>query len=113
MNKKLIVIGNQETVRFFTLVGAEGLVVTEGDTATLNQALQYIRSQSRVIGGILVESELADTLTERIERMQGVDIPIIRLPDPSGKSQIGYLEALMEKAVGMKLDSGNLLQKKS
>lgn len=113
MNKKLIVIGDQQTVQFFTLVGAVGFEVSPTNKAQFSEALASIREQAKSIGGILVASDIADMLVERIDRMQGVEIPIIRLPDPSGESQIGYLETLMEKAIGMKLETGSLLQKKA
>lgn len=104
-DKKLVVVADKQTTAFFTLVGAIGF---EQEST----ALQFIRKNVRSIGGILVATEMADTITERIDRMQGVDLPIIRLPDGGGVSQIEFLESLMEKAIGMKLENNSLFGSK-
>jgi len=102
--KSLLVVGDVQTVAFFRLVGATGFVVSEDGSHHLQPVLQYLRENAKSIGGIVVSPACADQLIERIDRMKVIEVPVIRLPDPSGLSQIGFLEALMEKAVGMKME---------
>jgi vacuolar-type H+-ATPase subunit F/Vma7 len=109
--QKLVVIANRQTTMFFTLVGAVGFEIDQDEITSefsveqaLRPAINFIRNNVRTIGAILVASEYADTLVERIERMRGVEIPIVQLPDKTGASQADRLESIMEKAVGMKLD---------
>lgn len=111
-SQQLIVVGDAQTVAFFKLVGAVGFEVEAANAKQLSEVLQYIRKNVRLIGGMLVAAQVADALIERLERMQGVDVPVIRLPDPNGLSQIGFLEALMEKAIGMKLEHSSMFGKK-
>jgi len=110
--QQLVVVGDAQTVAFFKLVGAVGFEVEAANAKQLSEVLQYIRKNARLIGGMLVAAQVAEALIERLDRMQGVDVPIIRLPDPSGLSQIGFLEALMEKAIGMKLEHSSMFGKK-
>ena len=111
--KQVIIIADKQTVQFFTLLGATGFVTpTQAPTtSTVDPAINYIRSNAQSIAGVLVHAQLADLIRERMNRMKEIVIPIISLPDSSGASQVGFLETLMEKAVGMKLEQGNFLQK--
>lgn len=110
--QQLVVVGDAQTVAFFKLVGAVGFEVESANPKQLSETLQYIRKNARRIGGMLVAAQVAETIIERLDRMQGVDVPVIRLPDPTGLSQIGFLEALMEKAIGMKLEHSSMFGKK-
>jgi vacuolar-type H+-ATPase subunit F/Vma7 len=110
--QQLVVIGDAQTVSFFKLVGAVGFEVESANGKQLSEALQFIRKNARSIGGMLVAAQVAEAIIERLDRMQGVDVPVIRLPDPTGLSQIGFLEALMEKAIGMKLEHSSIFGKK-
>ncbi len=109
-NKKLLVIGEQQTIQFFTLIGAVGMEVHPGDSpqAQLAPVISYIREHADQIGGILVQVSLAEPLSERLDRIKSIDIPIVRLPVQGGKSQVDYLEKLMQKAIGMKLEQKKL-----
>lgn len=107
--KQLVVVGDEQTVAFFSFVGATGFVI-QPQSVEFAELVAFIRLQVRTIGAILVVPELADALTERLERMQGVSIPIVRLPNTDGSSHIGFLEKLMEQAVGMKLDTEALFR---
>jgi vacuolar-type H+-ATPase subunit F/Vma7 len=110
--QQLVVIGDAQTVSFFKLVGAVGFEVESANGKQLSEALQFIRKNARSIGGMLVAAQVAEAIIERLDRMQGVDVPVIRLPDPTGLSQIAFLEALMEKAIGMKLEHSSIFGKK-
>lgn len=107
--KQLLVIGDVQTVQFFTLIGAIGFVLNADSSHHLQPVLQHIRDNAKKIGGILVSTDIVDELIERIDRMKTVEIPILRLPNKNGASQIGFLEALMEKAVGMKMEKKHIV----
>jgi vacuolar-type H+-ATPase subunit F/Vma7 len=111
--KKLLIIADEQTVQLFRLVGAVGFTVQNHDLEHLPHQLQpaitYVRSHASEIGGVLVAAPLASTLIERLDRIKTLEVPVIRLPDENGQSQIGFLEALMEKAIGMKLERNGSL----
>lgn len=101
--KHILVLGDIQTVQFFSLVGAWGCVVEKDDAGSLAVALDRIRSQEKEIGAVVVTASLAGTVLDRIERMQGITLPVIQLPDAQNPSQLQALENIMEKAIGMKL----------
>ncbi len=109
-SKQLLVIGEVQTIQFFTLIGAVGIEINQQDSpqAQLMPVLNYIRKNADQIGGILVQTSLAEALSERLDRIKSIDIPIVRLPVQGGKSQVDYLESLMQKAIGMKLEQKKL-----
>ena len=110
-NKQLLVIGEVQTVQFFTLIGAVGLQINANESTQiqLQPVISYIRHHADQIGGILVQPTLAEALLERLERLKSIDIPVVRLPEHGGKSQVGYLQSLMQKAVGIKLEQNKIV----
>lgn len=107
-SKQLIVVADEQTVAFFSLIGAKGFIVNEqsnSQAAQLQKVVHYVRENVRSIGGILVAPPIADVILDTLSRIKSLEVPIVRLPATDGSSQVSFLEALMEKAVGMKLQS--------
>jgi len=107
-SKQLLVVADEQTVAFFSLIGAKGFIVAVNSNeyqSQLQKAIQHVREKSRSIGGILVAAQVADVFLDKMSRIKTLEVPIVRLPAGDGTSQLSFLETLMEKAVGMKLQS--------
>jgi V/A-type H+-transporting ATPase subunit F len=100
---KLLVIGHQEAVLGFSLVGVEGrMATTAGDVSrTLDEALSM-----KDIGIILVTQELARLIQPKMDQLKlRSTIPlVIEIPGPKGPPpDEPSLGEIVLKAIGIKL----------
>lgn len=102
-DKTLYIIGDQQTVNFFRLLGAEGIVVES--EAELETAEQELTSKVKQIGGILINNYLTLKPSKTMDRINRLGVPLITIPDQdqSGTNN-NRLQVLMEKAIGMKME---------
>jgi len=100
---KVLVIGHQEAVSGFSLVGVEGRVVTS--SMEVNQALDEALSM-RGIGIILVTQDVAKTIEPRMNELKlRSTIPlVIEIPGPKGPPpNEPSLSEVVLKAIGIKI----------
>ena len=100
---KVLVIGNQEAVLGFSLVGVEGRVaVTAGDVSrTLDEALAM-----KEIGIIVVTQDLARLIQPRMDQLKlRSTIPlVVEIPGPKGPPPgEPSLGEIVLRAIGIKL----------
>ena len=100
---KLMVAGDPETVALFSLLGASGYVCESPEE--LKGLLDYLEAHEKEIGGLLLGAQLYDKESRYLARIRKLGIPMIFLPSQDAGADAGRLalEALTEKAMGMKL----------
>ena len=100
---KMMVIGNPEAVRGFSLVGVNGKSVTSPDT--MNQALdEYLAAKD--IGIILITEDAAELVRARMDQlMLHSTIPlVVEIPAPEGsRPDRPSLSEVVFRAIGIKL----------
>jgi V/A-type H+-transporting ATPase subunit F len=100
---KFYVIGDEETVLGFRLVGVGGRVVWGSDEAlaALKEAVK-----DREIGVVLITEKIAATIRDAVEaRLYGLGFPLVlEIPDSSGPDP-GRLdiEEVVRKAIGVSI----------
>ena len=100
---KVLVIGHQEAVLGFSLVGVEGQVVSSA--AEVNQALDKALSMTE-IGIILVTQEVAKLIMPRMDQLKlRSTIPlVIEVPGPKGPPPgEPSLSEIVLRAIGIKI----------
>ena len=103
--KTLFVIGDKPTVMFFKLLGAQGTIIESH--LDLTTALEAINQHLDTIGALLLTETLTATPSKTLDKINRLGIPVISLPNnQSSTSNSQKLEALLEKAIGMKLNKG-------
>jgi V/A-type H+-transporting ATPase subunit F len=100
---KFFVIGDEQTVLGFRLVGIEGAVAAEREDAlsTLEAAVSR-----KDIGIILVTEAIADRMRDEVDaRLYGMGFPLVlEIPDASGPSpQRPEIEDVVRKAIGISI----------
>lgn len=104
--KTLYVIGDSQTVTFFRLLGAEGIIAQA--VQDLEAAYTTLETQLQQVGGILISSDLATKPSRSLDKIMNLGVPIISLPSQDESESFSHrLEILMEKAIGMKLKKGD------
>ncbi len=100
---KVLVIGHQEAVLGFSLVGVEGRVATTADD--INQALDDASAKND-IGIVLVTQDVARLIRPRMDQLKlRSTIPlVIEIPGPKGPP-VGEpsLSEIVLKAIGIKI----------
>jgi V/A-type H+/Na+-transporting ATPase subunit F len=100
---KILVIGNQEAVLGFSLVGVHGTVVTT--TSDVNQALDEALAADD-IGIILVTEDVAELIGARMEQLKlRSTVPlVVEIPGPEGVSpDRPSLNEMVLSAIGVRL----------
>jgi len=99
----MVVIGNQDAVWGFALVGVRGEVVTTQEE--LNQALDEAMTRDDV-GVVLVTQDVADLARERLDRLKvrSMHPLLLEIPGPEGPhpDQPGIGE-IIQRTIGVKL----------
>jgi V/A-type H+/Na+-transporting ATPase subunit F len=102
---KLLVIGHQEAVLGFSLVGVEGEVVPATSADEVNQALDEALAATG-IGIILVTQDVAKNIRPRMDQLKlRSTIPlVIEIPGPKGPPPgEPSLSEIVLKAIGIKI----------
>jgi V/A-type H+-transporting ATPase subunit F len=100
---KILVIGNQEAVLGFSLVGVQGQTVKSAPDA--NQALDNAMANPDV-GIVLVTEDIAELIEARMEQLKlRSTIPlVVEIPGPGGmKPDRPSLNNIVLQAIGVKL----------
>jgi len=100
---KILVIGNQEAVLGFSLVGVQGQVVST--TEEINQALDTALSSTEV-GIVLVTQDVSRLIQPRMDHLQlRSTIPlVVEIPGPEGVSpDQPSLSDVILRAIGVKI----------
>ena len=100
---KILVIGNQEAVLGFSLVGVQGQVVST--TEEINQALDTALSSTEV-GIVLVTQDVSRLIQPRMDHLQlRSTIPlVVEIPGPEGVSpDQPSLSYVILRAIGVKI----------
>lgn len=100
----LWVLGTEDTVKLFRLMGAKGRVI-QGEEQ-LYTTVKDLEGNSKTIGGILIDSSLYDEQSRGYQRLKKSDLPFVILPSLNDDNGAGFmaLEQLAVKAMGMKLN---------
>lgn len=99
---KLFVIGHEDTVLGFALLGVEGF--STDDPALAMEKLEEVVARGDV-GLILITAGLADRLRERIQEMEtGSALPVVlEVPAPGEPLERPPIRDLVRRALGVKL----------
>lgn len=100
---KLMVIGHQDAVRGFALVGVEGQIVTTSEA--INQALDAALND-KSIGIILVTEEAAALARQRVDRLTAHStIPlVVEIPGPGGpQANRPALSEVIRRTTGVRI----------
>jgi len=100
---KVFVIGNQEAVLGFSLVGVAGTVATTAVEA--NQALDEALANSQA-GIVLVTEDVAGLIETRMDHLKlRSTVPlVVEIPGPAGvRADRPSLNDIMLRAIGVKL----------
>lgn len=99
---RMYVIGNQDAVLGFALVGVDGRIVVDAQEAkaALDAALA-----DRTIGLLLVTSDVAALARERFDslKVNSMEPLVVELPGPQADQQPPSLKDLVQRAVGIHL----------
>ena len=99
------VIGNENCILGFALVGVEGHIAR--DVAGLEAALSTCLAD-RKIGLLLVSSDVADLARARIDKLKVESLSPLVVEVPGQEAGSGYpsLKDLVQRAVGISLGGG-------
>lgn len=99
---KYFVIGDEDTVLGFSLVGVKGSAVTDKQTATevFNKVLE-----EKDYGIVIITDEIADLIREKVDKyLFSESFPlIVEIPSPHGNCQSKDLHQLVNDAIGVSL----------
>jgi V/A-type H+/Na+-transporting ATPase subunit F len=101
---KILVIGNQEAVLGFSLVGVQGQVVSSVEE--INRALDEALSSSSDIGIVLVTQDVSGLIQSRMDQLQlRSTIPlVVEIPGPEGvRPDQPSLSDVVLRAIGVKI----------
>jgi len=100
---KLMVIGHQDAVRGFALVGVEGQIATTPEA--VNQALDAALND-KSIGIILVTEEAAALIRQRIDHLTAHStVPlVVEIPGPGGgQGDRPSLSEVIRRTIGVRI----------
>ena len=100
---RFYVIGDRQTVLGFRLVGIEGAVTTDRETALV--ALRDAASRAEV-GVVLITERVAADIREEVDaRLYGAGFPLVlEIPDASGPAADRLrIEDIVRKAIGVEI----------
>ena len=100
---EVLVIGNQQAVLGFSLVGVRGTVATSA--AEVNQALDDVMA-AKDVGIVLVTQDVARLIETRMDHLKlHSTVPlIVEIPGPEGvQSDQPSLSEVVRRAIGIKL----------
>lgn len=99
---KYFVIGDEDTVLGFSLVGVRGSAVSDSKTASavFNKVLE-----DNTYGIIIITDEIADLIREQVDKfLFSESFPlIVEIPSPHGNCQSKDLHQLVNDAIGVSL----------
>jgi V/A-type H+-transporting ATPase subunit F len=99
----MVVIGNQDAVWGFALVGVRGEVVTTAEE--LNQALDTAMA-SEDLGVVLVTQDVADLARERVDMLRARSMRplLVEIPGPEGPpSDRPDIREIIQRTVGVRV----------
>lgn len=99
---RIFVIGNQDAVLGFSLVGVDGRIVT--DAQLVREALEASLAD-RTIGLLLITSDVAEHVRERVDALKVSSFAplVVEVPGPEVDEQPPSLKDLVQRAVGISL----------
>ncbi|MBC7236273.1 MAG: V-type ATP synthase subunit F [Chloroflexi bacterium] len=99
---KAYVLGNENCILGFSLVGIEGQIVRSPEelSAALNACLQ-----DEAIGLLLISADVAVHLRERIDQLKVGSLRplVVEIPGAHGETPYASLQELVQSAVGVSL----------
>jgi len=99
---KYFVIGDEDTVLGFSMVGVRGSVVTDSETAShvFDKILE-----DKQYGIVIITDETADLIREKVDKfLFSESFPlIVEIPSPHGNCQSKDLHKLVNDAIGVSL----------
>jgi len=100
---RIFVIGNENCVLGFSLVGIEGQIVR--DAAELEEAL-HVRLADKTIGLLLITSDVASLLRERIDalKVKSLSPLVVEIPGEKASSAPLSLKELVQRSIGIRLE---------
>ncbi len=96
------VIGDEDTVLGFSLVGTRGMVASHADEA---MAALHTALENRDYGIIIITQDVADTIRSEVDRyMFSESFPlIVEIPNSATGGQSRDLRVLVNEAIGVSL----------
>jgi|SRR5688572_7050455 V/A-type H+-transporting ATPase subunit F len=101
---KVFVIGNQEAVLGFSLVGVRGKVVSSAPE--MNQALDEVLASTTDAGIVLVTADAAEMVQARMDllKLRSTVPLVVEIPGPEGVgADQPSLNEIVLRAIGVKL----------
>lgn len=102
MTKRVVVIGDKETVTAFRIVGVRGVEVSS--PKEMLKALREVISNSGDVGVVLLSEDFIGPVKDEVERIQlalGGRMVISRLPGRTQASSRLNVQDLLKKALGV------------
>ncbi len=99
---RMYVIGNQDAVLGFSLVGVSGRVVR--DTASLEKALSQCM-EDKTIGLVLVTSDVSDLSRQHVDTMKATSLSplVIEIPGEATGASLPSMKELVQQVLGVRL----------